>query len=706
MDLFGLTLYTRMDANNTTWWSVVITNLPKQVNQHTIKPQVQMIDEDGQPQYRDDGIVPMCAYVQDSDMPNVMHTLISRWSTKQQHMEEFRKDKQLLYFTNALKSLMNNKKTAISWHDGDTDPNCSYHGYHLHMMIGITTKGPICDNYDYKKLNNIAKSNNIIIDNQRIIHPIQFLNYLGRPPRIPGGTNCQYLLDNFRQQDLPQEPPAKKGRYEKQTQLQEHIIALKTMMNKYDTTDKYGLFTAAKNTNNKDDEQMLRNLIRHQNWKRVYQVAIEERDIDYRLEKKAYYDIFMAIPKIIPGRKQMSYEQTQQCFLEWCFEQRIDALKFLISAYLVLTMKIPKKNTLYLCGRSNAGKTYFTNALLPLTHHIGSHITSKDFAFQECLTKPVILISELTIATQEAAEQYKQVFAGETIFVNVKNRNAEILTRKPVILTTNQHIWRHIPQERDAFKNRCFIFDNLTTTNVIGKYVQYGAASHTYFQHMFQLIDIHANTMNIKPEDLLKDSTLHELRPIPNATESDNDPIDLFHEFTQPDSIDDTEEYIIITDDECDTSNPYNIETDIDSPLFRPQPIVKSTQTSISANDKSTQTDIHPPSAPKPPNDWVYVTPPDQLIHNPYTPPELPKSPRKRLFFHDKPSTEDIDMEIALLNVLSPRCNSTPYELIEYPLVNVAVDIPSPVPESIDIQSIAFLEPYTDDEEHFIITRL
>lgn len=284
---------------------------------------------------------------------------------------------------------MNNKKTAVSWHDGDTDPNCSYHGFHMHLMIGITTKGPLCDNYDYKKFNNMAKSASITVHNQRIIHPLQFLNYLGRPPRIPAGTNCEWLRDNF-QTDPPEQPPTKKPRFgAKQTQLQEDIITLKNMMNKYDTTDKYELFTAAKNTDNKD-KQTLRNLIRHQNWKKIYQVAVEERVIDYRLDKKAYYDICMSIPKTIPGKKQMTYEQTQQCFIE-----------------LVLTMKIPKKNTLYLCGRSNAGKTYFTNALLPLTHHIGSHITSKDFAFQECLTKPVILISELTIATQEAAEQYK-----------------------------------------------------------------------------------------------------------------------------------------------------------------------------------------------------------------------------------------------------------------------------------------------------------
>jgi hypothetical protein len=531
------------------------------------------------------------------------------------------------------------------------------------------------------------------------------LNYLGRPPRIQGGTNCQYLKDNFKKTDADYEPPSKKLKTEKQTQLQEHIVALKTLMTKYDTTDKYELFAAAKSSNNKDDEQMLRNLIRHQNWKRVYQVAVEERDIDYRLDKKQYYEIFMAIPKVIPGRKMMTYRQTQLCFIEWCQEQRIDPLRFLISAYLVLTMKIPKKNTLYLCGRSNAGKTFFTNALLPLTHHIGSHITSKDFAFQECVTKPIIVISELTIATQETAEQYKQVLAGETIFVNIKNRNAEILTRKPVILTTNMPIWRHIPTERDAFKNRVFLFDNLIATNVIPKYVQYGAANHGYFQHMFQLIATYSETMNIKPEHMLNESTLHELRPIPNAGEDDQDPIDLYHEYAQRQSFDETDDYIVITDDECDTSDPYNVMTDVDSPLFVPKAQTKTTQTSATATEKSTQTEkipTPPSSAPALLEGWVYVTPEDQCIHNPYTPLSQPKSPRKRLFFADKPDSGDIDMEIALLNVLSPRCHSTPYDLIEYPLINI---IPSPVEQSIDIQSAAFQEPFEEDNESQV-TRL
>lgn len=65
-----------------------------------------------------------------------------------------------------------------------------------------------------------------------------------------------------------------------------------------------------------------------------------------------------------------------------------------------------------------------------------------------------------------------------------------------------------------------------------------------------------------------------------------------------------------------------------------------------------------------------------------------------------------MDMEIALMQVLSPRYNSTPYELIEYPMVNVAIDIPSPIEQSIDIQALAFQEPYTEEEHEYYVTHL
>jgi hypothetical protein len=105
-------------------------------------------------------------------------------------------------------------------------------------------------------------------------------------------------------------------------------------------------------------------------------------------------------------------------------------------------------------------------------------ISRREFAFQECLSKPVILISELTIATQEQAEVYKQVFAGETIFVNVKNRHAEIMNRKPVILTTNYPVWKNVPSEMEALRNRCFVFNNLITSNVVSRFAGRGAAGH------------------------------------------------------------------------------------------------------------------------------------------------------------------------------------------------------------------------------------
>lgn len=70
--------------------------------------------------------------------------------------------------------------------------------------------------------------------------------------------------------------------------------------------------------------------------------------------------------------------------------------------------------------------------ILPQKDKVGSHITSKEFAFQECTKKSVILINELTLANQSEAELYKNILGGESTYINVKGKPAELLERKPV----------------------------------------------------------------------------------------------------------------------------------------------------------------------------------------------------------------------------------------------------------------------------------
>ena len=96
--------------------------------------------------------------------------------------------------------------------------------------------------------------------------------------------------------------------------------------------------------------------------------------------------------------------QTESYYINWCHEQGIQPAQLLLELYSSLRMCNPKKNTLYLQGRSNAGNTYLLTGIVPFKETAGSHITSKDFPFMECVTKSIILINELTLANQQEEE--------------------------------------------------------------------------------------------------------------------------------------------------------------------------------------------------------------------------------------------------------------------------------------------------------------
>ena len=147
-----------------------------------------------------------------------------------------------------------------------------------------------------------------------------------------------------------------------------------------------------------------------------------------------------------------------------------------------------KKNTLYLQGTSNAGKTYVLESLVPHKDKVGQHITSRDFCFQECINKPVIMINELTLQNQTESEQYKNILGGEPTYINLKNRNAELLYRKPVFLTSNLPIWRFVSNDRQPLMNRMFSHMNLTASQVIKKYTQHGVPSTNFWRTAFQNI--------------------------------------------------------------------------------------------------------------------------------------------------------------------------------------------------------------------------
>ncbi|KAL4232216.1 hypothetical protein ACF0H5_009790 [Mactra antiquata] len=153
----------------------------------------------------------------------------------------------------------------------------------------------------------------------------------------------------------------------------------------------------------------------------------------------------------------------------------------------VLKQVNPKKNKLP--GASNAGKTYLCKLIIPIDSIAGYHTTSKEFPFGEAVYQPVILINELTIESTAKAELYKNVLGGEPTQVNIKNRPSQIMERKPVILTTNQHIWKYITNERQPLLNRCYVYGHLRESQTAKKYSKFGIPNPTFLQDVFKSLD-------------------------------------------------------------------------------------------------------------------------------------------------------------------------------------------------------------------------
>ena len=209
----------------------------------------------------------------------------------------------------------------------------------------------------------------------------------------------------------------------------------------------------------------------------------------------------------------LSEGETAELFLRWCKQQAINPTELAIDIYFVLSQYVPKKNTLYLQGQSDAGKTYWVNSLLPNKSLLGEMITSSDFAFQECVNKELILINELVLTTPEQAELHKKVWEGQPVTVNIKNKAAQIINRKPVICTSNNLVWQFQTNERIPFLNRSFQYLNLQKTGLIKEYGK--PANSKFWQDVLLFIDEQVTTLQSENIDWTKfyellDQSIHE----------------------------------------------------------------------------------------------------------------------------------------------------------------------------------------------------
>ena len=337
-------------------------------------------------------------------------------------------------------------------------------------------------------------------------------NYLHKPPRKFIGTNCpeiQLLFDkSLQKSDKKRQAPAQ--RPPKVTQMYTNTEELIVLMNKYKTTDKTTLNKLIMDRDDKQDQEKMKYLMRNANWRQVYQQATDEVTTRNDHTQHNYYEQFMQITND-RGQKMMSVQETANFLHNWCKEQRIPYHTLLIEMYAVLNMTHPKRNTLYLQGASNAGKTFLLNGIFPFKDLVGSHITSKEFPFQECVQRPVILINELTLSTQQECELYKNILGGEPTMVNIKNKKGELMERKPVFITSNNPIWQFVSNESQPLRNRMYIHLHLRQSTVANAYSKKGNPNFRFFQETFKTISEILDFFNIPPNETVTEASTIEV---------------------------------------------------------------------------------------------------------------------------------------------------------------------------------------------------
>nr|QTE04097.1 MAG: nonstructural protein [Turdus naumanni ambidensovirus] len=129
--------------------------------------------------------------------------------------------------------------------------------------------------------------------------------------------------------------------------------------------------------------------------------------------------------------------------------------EFLVRLYNVLEKQKPKKNSMFILGPPNCGKSYFFENIICYYLNIGhgsNACKGESFPFNEFPGKRVLIWDEPLIAPSYM-ETVKLIAGGNPASVNVKHQNFSVVNRTPLIFTSNNAIFN---QEDPMWSTRMY----------------------------------------------------------------------------------------------------------------------------------------------------------------------------------------------------------------------------------------------------------
>lgn len=147
--------------------------------------------------------------------------------------------------------------------------------------------------------------------------------------------------------------------------------------------------------------------------------------------------------------------------------QQINLVQFAKDIYTWLSMSDFKRNTLFLKGPTNCGKSMLVNCICaPFVPAFlsGLNKNQSEFVFMPALTSDLVVLEELFL-TVENVNDFKRLMEGGKMEVHMKFNAIQCLGRRPVIATSQYNTVGHgyLPSADElAIKNRSFEY-KLTT---------------------------------------------------------------------------------------------------------------------------------------------------------------------------------------------------------------------------------------------------